>query len=94
MQGKAPTEFAAIENILDFGTESLEAQDPSISLLANHCVVWVDLTRPWPSSEYVRNEHLRTSSVTMILISLLVEDGLIPGTFALLDNESRNAMEG
>ena len=86
MRGKAPTEFAAIENILDFGTESLEARDPSISLLADHCVVWVDLTRPWPSSEYVRNEHFRSS--VMILISLPVEDGLVPVALALPDNEA------
>ena len=35
----------------------METRYPSISLLPDHGIIWVNPTTPWPSGNYVRNEN-------------------------------------
>ena len=94
---KALTEVAAIEGILCFGAKSLEARYPSISLLLDHGVIWVNATRPWPSGKHVRNEDSGGSVISTANPPEgrpASDEGFIDNALMLPGDKGRNATEG
>ena len=77
----------------------MEARYPSISLLLQHGVIWVNPTRPWPSGKYVRNEDSGGSAIFIIIFlegQLIPNGGFIGDSGALLlpGDKDRNSTEG
>ena len=80
---KGPTAVAAIIGVLGFGAEDLEARYPSVRLLLDHGVMWVDLTRPRPLGKYVWNEDSGGSNGFLFLAGrLFLGDEYIGGAVA------------
>lgn len=94
---KTLTKVTAVESILGFGTEGLEAHHPSIRLLFDRSIVWVNLPGPRPSGKYIRNEDPSgwTTSVDAFLEKRLWLDRRIcDGGVALPGDLGKHDIEG
>ena len=85
--------------ILCFGAVGLKVRHPSIRLLLDHGIIWVNPTRPWPSGtdKHVRNEDSGESARFIIIFlegQLFPNDGFIGDARLLPGDKDRNATEG